>query len=310
MITVGGFNTSVDKALDLADLRPGQIHRAHAARAYPGGKGLHVARAVAALGEPVSLVGLIDAAHRGFFQDPLRRCGVDFHGVEAGASLRTNLAIRDAGGSRVTEILEPGPTLDERVRLALCARFVSLAGESVLSVLSGSLPPGFGVETYAELVAALRAAGIRCLVDASGGLLRSALQARPFLIKPNRDEMESLVGEKIAGPAAAVEAARRLQAGGVTAVVVSLGVEGVVAVMAGRACHAWAPPHGPGNTVGSGDCLLAGLAVGFARGLAFEEVVRLGAACGTANTLTEEIGFLRREDVDALLPQVRVSELP
>jgi 1-phosphofructokinase family hexose kinase len=310
VITVGGFNTSVDKALDLADLRPGEVHRAQASRAYPGGKGLHVARAVAALGEPVSLVGLIDAAHRGFFQDPLRRCGVDFHGVEAGASLRTNLTIRDAGGSRVTEILEPGPTLDEGVRQALCARFVSLASESVLAVLSGSLPPGFGAETYSDLVAALRAAGIRCLVDASGGLLRSAVQARPFLIKPNHDEMESLVGEKIAGPASAVEAARRLQAGGVTAVVVSLGVEGVVAVMAGRACHAWAPPYAPGNTVGSGDCLLAGLAVGFSRGLAFEEVVRLGAACGTANTLTEEIGLLRREDVDALLPQVRVSELP
>jgi tagatose 6-phosphate kinase len=309
VITVGGFNTSVDKALDLADLRPGEVHRAKAARAYPGGKGMHVARAAAGLGEPVSLVGLIDEAHRGFFQDPLRRWGVDFHGVEAGACLRTNLAIRDAGGSRVTEILEPGPTVDEAVRQALCARFVSLAGDSALAVLTGSLPPGFGEETYAELVAAVGAAGTRCLVDASGGWLRSAARSRPFLIKPNHDELASLFGEEIAGVAAAVGAARRLQAAGVEVVVVSMGAEGVVAVMAGRACHAWAPPQPPANTVGSGDCLLAGLAVGFARGLAFEDVVRLGVACGTANTLTEEIGHLRREDVEALLPQVRVSEL-
>jgi tagatose 6-phosphate kinase len=61
--------------------------------------------------------------------------------------------------------------------------------------------------------------------------------------------------------------------------------------------------------VGSGDCLLGGAAVGLARGLPPAEVLRLAVACGAANALTAETGVLRRHDVEALLPRVRLSEL-
>ncbi|PYQ47873.1 MAG: 1-phosphofructokinase, partial [Acidobacteria bacterium] len=112
VIAVGGFNTSIDKALDLDDLRPGAVHRVRRAQAWPGGKGLHVAATVAALGEPVVLVGLIDSAHRRQFEDVLGPRGVGFEGVETSGGLRTCLAVRDQGGARITEILEPGPELD------------------------------------------------------------------------------------------------------------------------------------------------------------------------------------------------------
>jgi tagatose 6-phosphate kinase len=180
-----------------------------------------------------------------------------------------------------------------------------------VAVLSGSVPRGFPEDVYARLVVALRESGVRCLVDASGGLLRAAVEARPFLIKPNRQELESLLGHGIEGVAEAATAARRLCARGVTMVVVSLGVEGALLASAdeGRVCHATAPPQPPGNTVGSGDCLLGGVAVGLARGLRLDEVLRLGVACGTANTLSAEHGYVRREHVDAVLPQVRTSWL-
>ena len=55
--------------------------------------------------------------------------------------------------------------------------------------------------------------------------------------------------------------------------------------------------------------LLAGIAVGLARDLPLDEVLRLGVACGTANTLSMEHGYVRREHVDAVLPQVRASWL-
>jgi 1-phosphofructokinase family hexose kinase len=304
VITVGGFNTSVDKALDVDDLLPGGVHRVRRLQAWPGGKGLHVALTVAALGEPVRLVGLIDAAHRREFRDVLRARGVEFHGVETSGTLRTCLAIRDQGGARITEILEPGPELDAAARETLRSRFLTLAGTSDLAVLSGSAPPGFGESAYGDLVKTLRAAEIRCLVDASGGLLRRAIEARPFLIKPNREEAEALTGEKIEGPADAARVARSLVARGVTMVVVSLGAAGAVAVSEGRAAHASVSVAGSTHPVGSGDCLLGGVAVGLARGQGMEDLLRLGVACGAANTLSAETGWVRREDVDALRPRV------
>jgi 1-phosphofructokinase family hexose kinase len=309
VITVGGFNTSLDKALEVDDLRLGAVNRVREARAYPGGKGLHVALTVAALGEPVRLVGLIDSTHRALFEDHLAARGVEFHGVEASGSVRTCLAIRDADGSRVTEILEPGPELEAGARRELVARFLSLARGGEIAVLSGSVPPGFDDGAYAELVATLAGSGVRCLVDASGGLLRRAVEARPFLVKPNRDEAESLTGEPVADAAAAVRAARALAARGIAVVIVSLGALGAVGVMDGAAWHAAAPVQERASAVGSGDCLLGGVAVGLARALAFEEVLRLGVACGAANTLTAETGHVRLTDVEALRPQVRIESL-
>jgi tagatose 6-phosphate kinase len=304
VITVGGFNTSVDKTLELDLLTPGAVHRVRRVQSWPGGKGLHVALTVAALGEPVRLVGLIDAAHRGEFESALAARGVTFAGVETGGALRTCLALRDQEGARITEILEPGPEVDTDTREELCTRFLTLARESSLAVLSGSLPPGFHEGAYGELVAALRDGPVRTLVDASGGLLRRAVEARPFLVKPNREEAAALSGEPIEGTKAAARVARALAARGVGLPIVSLGAAGAVAVSEGRAVHASVSVPRAAYPVGSGDCLLGGVAVALARGEGLEDVLRLGVACGAANTLRAETGWVRREDVEALRPRV------
>jgi len=309
VITVGGFNTSIDKVMEMAELRSGAVNRASSVRAYPGGKGLHVARAVGALGEPATLVGLIDGPHRRFFEDALAPAGVAFQGTPIPDEVRTCLTIHEAGGRRITEVLEPGPEVDEARQRALSDAFLAAARNSAVAALSGSVPRGFAEDVYARLVVALRESGVRCLVDASGGLLRAAAEARPFLIKPNRQEVEALLGERIEGVPAAADAARRLCARGIAIVVVSLGADGAILASEGRVCHATAPPQPAANTVGLGDCLLAGVAVGLARGLPLDEVLRLGVACGTANTLSAEHGYIRREHVDAVLPQVRTAWL-
>jgi tagatose 6-phosphate kinase len=306
VITVGGFNTSIDKTLEIAELHSGAVNRASSMRAYAGGKGLHVARAIGTLGEPATLVGLIDDPHRGFFEDALAPLGVSFHGVPV-ASVRTCLAIQEGGGARVTEILEPGPEVDDTMQRGLSDAFLASARRSAVAVLSGSVPRGFPDDVYARLVTALAGAGVRCLVDASGVLLESAAHARPFLVKPNREELEGLLGQRIGGVPDAARGALALGARGIEMVVVSLGAEGALLATGGRVCHAAAPPQPPGNTVGSGDCLVGGIAVGLARGLPADEVLRLGVACGAANTMSVEQGYVRREHIEAMLPRVRSS---
>ncbi len=309
MITVGGFNTSVDQALEVDALVLGGVNRAKSVRRFAGGKGVHVALTIAALGEPVQLVGLIDALHRREFEDFLGARGVAFHGVETGGPIRSCLALREPLAGRVTEILEPGPAVDAATQRELGDRFVGLASASALGVLAGSLPPGFGDGAYAELVEQLRRKGVRCLVDASGELLRRAVEARPFLVKPNRDEAAALTAQPIDGPAAAAIVARKLCQAGVEVVIASLGAEGAVAASGARAVHAWAEAPAGAYPVGSGDCLLGGVAVGFKRGGGLEEVLRLGVACGAANTLTPETGYLTAADVESLRGRVKSAWL-
>ncbi len=306
MIVVGGLNTAVEKLARGAALQPGRVNRIEDVRTYPGGKGLHVAATVAALEAPVRLVGIIDAAHRGLFEGFLGARGVEFVGVKVAGAIRTCLAIQDPVGG-TTEILEPGPTLDPDERGALCEAFLRAARGARLAVLTGSAPDGFGSDVYGELVAALAKQGVPCLLDASGERLRHGLLARPYLVKPNREEAEALAGRALDSVASAGEWAREVGQATGTRVVVSLGSSGAAAWADGRVFRA-TPPHVEAvNTVGSGDCLLGGLAVGLARELPFEQALRLGVACGTANALSAETGLLRRVDVDKVLPGVGVD---
>ncbi|MGC1547997.1 MAG: 1-phosphofructokinase family hexose kinase [Rhodanobacter sp.] len=308
MITVAGFNTAIDRFIRLDALRPGEVTRALDEQVYPGGKGLHVAQTIAALGERVQLVGLVDVAHRNLIGRRMSERGVLFHGVEISENLRTCIALQDAAG-QITEILGQGPELSNAQRDALLLAFRRSVDESELVILSGSLPRHFPPTTYAELATYVRDAGKRCLVDASGPVMRHALGAEPFLIKPNRDEIAELRGKPVDDLDAALEAVCELQAQGIAMPVVTMGALGAIAADASGIWHAELTLEHIRNSVGSGDCLLAGMAVGVARGMSLEETLRLGAACGAANAQGEETGFVERRTVEALLPRVRVQRL-
>src|SRR5262249_48002577 len=131
-----------------------------------------------------------------------------------------------------------------------------------------------------------------------------AVAARPFLVKPNREEAEALTGRTIDGPAAAARVALALAEQGIAMPVVSLGAAGAVAAREGLAVHAWISLPAAAHPVGSGDCVLGGVAVGLARARDVDDVLRLGVACGAANTLSPETGWVRRDDVDRLRPRV------
>ena len=306
MIAVGGFNTSIDKLLIVDDLVPGSVLRARAAQAWPGGKGAHVALAAAVLGAGVRLSGLVDAREREWFESWLRGRGVEFHGIEFPGPVRTCLTIHDAHG-RTTEIREPGPSIDEGTWQSAAVEFQQRSRDARVAVLSGSVPPGAPASAYADLVSAL--APVPVLVDAAGELLRLAVEAAPFCVKPNRDEAEALTGLALDSLEASLSAARLLASRGVRLVINSRGEEGAVACWDGRVCRIAAPPVIARNVVGAGDCLLGGVASALARGDDITDAIRLGVACGSAKVLSDEIGLVRRDDVEALLPQVRVEWL-
>ncbi|NUR22267.1 hexose kinase [Frateuria sp.] len=306
MITVAGFNTAIDHLFTVDALVPGAVQRAARDEIYPGGKGLHVAQTVAALGERVQLVGLVDAAHRNLVARRMAGRGVLFHGIEIEQPLRRCIAVRERDG-RVTEILGSGPELALAEREELLRAWWRCAEESTLLVLSGSLPRGFDADVYAWMVR--RAAGRPCLVDASGEALRHVAGSGAFLLKPNRDEAAELAGRPVRTPQDAAAVARALHAQGIVLPVVTLGAEGAVGFDGRDLWHASLTLERSVNPVGSGDCLLAGLAVALERGEPLADALRLGVACGGANAMDEETGYARREQVDALLGEVSLRGL-
>jgi 1-phosphofructokinase family hexose kinase len=308
MITIAGFNTAIDRFIQLEALNPGEVHRVQVERVYPGGKGVHVAQTIAALGEHVQLIGVVDAAHRDLINRRMHERGVVFHGIDVAGELRHCLALRDARGA-ITEILGQGPELSRSECDALLEHFRRSIDESELVILCGSLPRGLPATVYADLVEYARQRGKRCLVDASGDAMRHAVDAKPFMVKPNRDEISEWIGQSVFNLHAAERAATALRERGVAVPVVTMGELGALAADESGVWHAQCASAYVRNSVGSGDCFLAGFAVAIKRNMSLDEALQLAVASGVANAQTEETGFAERSSVESLLPSVKVSRL-
>lgn len=147
------------------------------------------------------------------------------------------------------------------------------------------------------------------MLDTSGELLSNGINAKPFFIKPNRDEIEALTGRKIESDEDAVEEIKRFQENGVELVVISLGSKGAIAGYKDEFYKVTVPKVRAVNPVGSGDSYVAGIAVSLERGYSIEDMLKYASACGTANAMEEETGSVKESIVNELLEKIKVEKL-
>lgn len=277
-------NPSIDRTVGFRELHRGSVNRASSSRIDPGGKGVNVSRALTAQGASTVAVLPEGGPEGRLMAALLDDAGVARRGVPIRESVRLNITAVEPDGT-TTKLNEPGPHLDEgeiRALLAAVGSAVGTAEGPVWVVGCGSLPPGAPVDLLARLVGSAREAGARVAVDTSGAPLRPAVDALPDLIKPNRVELEELVGAELVTLGAVIDAAGDLVAGGVGAVAVSLGRDGAVLVDPEGATHAVATIGAPRSTVGAGDCLLAGLLHDLSAGRPAAEALHTGVLWGAA----------------------------
>lgn len=308
MILVINLNASVDKRYTLSELTKGKVMRAASVDNTPGGKGIHVANVATILGEDCLTTGMLGGKSGEFIADRLEDYGIRQDFVRVAGETRSCLAIITDDGVQ-TEILEPGPQVSGAELEIFRQKYNELLEAADIIVASGSVPRGVPTDFYARLIQEARAAAKPFLLDTSGELLRQGIAARPFFIKPNRDEIEALTGRRITTEAETAAEVRRFLEQGISLAVVSLGAQGSIAGYEGRLYRVTVPKIEAVNPVGSGDSYVAGIAAGLARGLAVEDVLKLAAACGTANAMEPESGFVRRAVVEELLGRIQVERL-
>ena len=255
---------------------------------------------LAELGCPSVALGFVAGATGVWLEQGLAARGLrtDFIRLPAGMT-RINLKLKDG---RETEINGAGPTVPPEAVEALLRKLDALQSGDVL-VLAGSLPAGLPADTYETMLARLEGRGVQTVVDASGALLEQALRCRPFLIKPNREELAQAVGRAVNTEAETEQAARELQARGARNVLVSCGGDGALLLEESGAVHCAAAPRGTVvNSVGAGDSMLAGFVAGWLQSGSFPSALRLGIACGSATAFS--LGLAGRSQIDALLAQI------
>lgn len=306
MIHTVTVNPALDLTYRVEEIRFDDTTRASKVHRAAGGKGVNVSRVATRLGHATVAMGFAGGRAGDEILDLLRGEAVRTWFARHDAPTRTNAIIQDDAGHQL-RVSGPGPKVRVAEVEALVESIFDLRAPHFL-VLSGSLLPGVPPDLYARL--ALRAAedGVAVAVDADREL-PAALEAGATVIKPNAYELGRLVGREVGDVASARAAAEEARAMGAEIVVCSLGAAGALWVSGEGAWHAVPPKIALDSPLGSGDSLLAGLLVARADGADPAEALRLGVACGTATATTPGTDLCHRDEIDRILPEVRVERL-
>jgi tagatose 6-phosphate kinase len=299
------LNAALDLTYHVPRLQPHTTHRVGEVVERPGGKGLNVARVLAALGHDTVATGLVGGrtgeALRARLADAAPTVGDAL--VPVSEETRRTIAVVDADSGDTTMFNEPGPTIPAQEWTRFLHIYRELLAEARAVALCGSLPPGLPVDSYAELVRTAQSAGVHVLLDTSGEALRHGIAAHPDVIKPNADELAQLTG--LTDPLRAAHAARRR---GAHAAVASNGPQGLLAVTGEGTWRAWPPVRYAGNPTGAGDAVVAGLLSALAEGLGWPQRLARAAALSAATVLAPAAGEFDAAAYEQLLPRIKVTE--
>ena len=303
MIYTVTFNPSLDYVVSIEDFGSGKINRTSSEAIYAGGKGINVSWVLSELDVKSTSLGFISGFTGKELESRVQAKGIntDFIYVKEGLT-RINVKLRsdklnenDEKIHEETEINGQGPMVSEQELSSLISQIENLTEEDIL-VVSGSVCKGVPQSIYADIVKICNEKGVKVIVDASSVLLWNVLEHGPFLIKPNKDELEDLFYRDIDKRSEVIFYAKELQNRGAKNVLVSLGGEGAVLVAEDGAVYEIDAPQGEViNSVGAGDSMVAGFIAGYIETGDFENALKLGVYAGSATAFSE--GLASKDEI-------------
>ncbi len=302
------LNPTIDVSTSVDHLEPIHKLRCSPVKREPGGGGINVARVVRRLGSDVVAVyptgGLIGALLRKLTDAE----GVQSLTVAIGEETREDFTVYEVAGAQQYRFVLPGPQLSEAEWRSCLHTASAFDGSLAFIVASGSLPRGVPPDFYGLLADVAKAKGAKLVVDSTKPVLQEALKKGVHLIKPNLREMRDLMGEPLASKAEWIDACRRLiAAGGTEFVALTVAEAGALLVGREEAWFAAGLPVKLVSAVGAGDSFLGAFVWALSRGHAPHDALRHGMAAGSAALLTPATDLCLKEDIERLLPQVKVE---
>jgi 1-phosphofructokinase family hexose kinase len=313
MIITVTLNAAMDKTLAVPNFTLGRRHRAVEQASMAGGKGVNVARALKALGQPVIATGVAGGPTGTRIIEQLTEEAILNDFVRIREESRTSTAVVDPTNGVQTEINERGPAVSDAELELFVDKLLYLAKGAAVCVFSGSLPRGLDNGLYGELVRDLTKLGVTTVLDSEGEPLRLATRAEPTIVTPNELEAEELVGHEFSSDEDRVGAVSEIAETGAREAIMTRpsGCVGLVGEPDRRHLYrVTLEPREAVSAVGSGDAFLAGYVAARYGGAEPAECLRFAVACGAESTQHFGAGVLDPREVERLMPEVEVEELP
>ena len=311
----------IQRSVAIDTLTVGEVNRLKGIFVDVSGKGINVCRVLQRL-----KINACCLSQGGSNADELmllaQREGLNLKLIPSTGMLRTCTSVIETaveGGCRVTELIEPSPTVEEP-----CIQEISKAVQASLPtarafVIAGSMAPGFPTDYQARLAALAHNAGVPVFLDLQGAPLRAAIVAQPALVKINLSEFvatflsdrfqggehSGILAESVMAPKI-IEAVAEVSRQHATTFVLTRGAKSILIAQHGEVRIVPVTPLAPSeilNPIGSGDAFLAGMVarlIAAASGPvsrsftldALEHACTFATACAQSNARTARPGFL------------------
>lgn len=310
MILTLTMNPSIDMAYPIDHLKIDDVNRVTEVSKSAGGKGLNVSRVIHQMGQDVLSTGMLGGNFGEFILNKLDKDNIKHKFFKIDSESRNSIAILHDGGNQ-TEILESGPTISTDESEKFIDFYKNLTNKNDLITMSGSLPKGLDQDYYTQLINI--ADESKVLLDTSGDSLKTSLKAqvKPYLIKPNEEELQDLVGQTIN-----LDNDEEMQQiltnqifEGISWIVVSLGSKGAFAKHDDKFYRVEIPKINVVNPVGSGDSTLGGLAIGIEKKLSDADILKYGMTLGLLNTMNSKTGYVEPSKFDEYHDKVVIKEV-
>ena len=296
-------NPAIDRAYFFQTFTLGEVHRPIKTAFTAGGKGLNVSRVCGILGTDVVATGFVGGYTGDFIRAEVKKQGITDGFTPIAGETRQCINICDSTGFS-SEILEKGPAISAAERDAFLQAFETQIADRDIVTVSGSLPQGLTPDFYLEIANMAKQHNKKVIFDTSGKTFAEIVKARPFMVKPNRDEFMQFTGWQEFDAKNALLLLKEL---GVEIPFITLGKDGAVAMVDGRIYKFSVPAIQVVSPVGSGDSTVAGIATGLSRGMPVCDAIRLGMAAGITNALFEGTGCITKELVAEFYEKVTVE---
>lgn len=310
MIYTITLNPAIDKTIILEQLNKGKVNRVLNSRIDVGGKGINVSKVLRLLGARSVSTGILGKDNAEIFIDYLENSHIGNNFNIVGGKNRTNLKIVEEKNKVITDVNDSsGFKVSSNDFNRFLENLLSLVREGDIVVISGSLPEGLDDNIYGYIINELKQRKIKTVLDADREALLNGINAVPYAIKPNINELKHIIKVDEKDLDSIVRGGEYLLEKGIEKVLISLGKKGSVYITKANILFSEGLEVPVKSTVGAGDSMVASLVYGIINKFDDFDILKLATACATAKVMTEGTDILQKKLIEEIYGKVKVKIL-
>ena len=284
------LNPSIDFIVRVKDFQLGETNRAYEDNFFAGGKGIMVSKLLKNVKTDCVNLGFLGGFTGTFIEQNLKKLNILSDFVTVNENTRVNVKLKT---ETETEINCQGPKISETEKEEFLDKIRKTKSDDFV-ILSGSVPSNLGNDFYITIIEILNKNGVKFTLDSSGETFSKSLKYKPFLIKPNKDELKEYARIEFKNNQEIVNYVRENLVDKAEHVIISLGGEGALYIDKNFSLFAYPlrVKENVVNTVGAGDSVVAGFVNYMLKHNDVDRAFRFAVACGTATSFSEDIGEL------------------